>query len=318
MRPSDHPRSVLALWGLVLLAATAQLPAESAASKSQAESWTNSLGMVFKSVPGVEVRFSIWETRVQDFSTFVEATGYEPDNAMTPPRGRFAETHSWNHPGFEQRPDHPVVWVSWEDAKEFCSWLTKTERASGKLGAGASYRLPTDAEWSQAVGLGIFPWSQVIQPVQPTNGVPHGKVTHPQDERRWLPPPPRAGNYAGEELQSTVEPLVIVLRNYRDDYAHTAPVGSFVPNGYGLFDLGGNVWEWCEDWYHREMLPRELETKVPFVNGDGGGKTFKVLRGASWLDSHPAILRSETRFFEFPDQRSDTIGFRLVITGQKP
>ena len=61
---------------------TAQLLAETTALKPAAECWTNSLGMVFRSVPGVEVRFCIWETRVQDFTAFVKATGYEPENAI--------------------------------------------------------------------------------------------------------------------------------------------------------------------------------------------------------------------------------------------
>jgi len=61
------------------------------------------------------------------------------------------------------------------------------------------------------------------------------------------------------------------------------------------------------------MLTKELEQKMPFYNEDGGGKTFRVLRGASWLDSNPAILRSDCRFFEFPDLRNYNIGFRVVL-----
>src|ERR1700761_6235983 len=103
--------------------------------------WTNSLGQVFVPVPGTKVWFSIWETRVKDFAAFA---GTNPKLNGT----------NWNHSFYHDvtpvsdGPDYPVVDVSWNDAQAFCRWLTDTERQSGKIPAGARYRLPTDEEWS--------------------------------------------------------------------------------------------------------------------------------------------------------------------------
>jgi formylglycine-generating enzyme required for sulfatase activity len=104
------------------------------------EARTNSLGMKFVSVSGTSVLFSIWETRVQDYTAYVQvASGADG---------------SWKNPGFSQTATHPVVNVSWDDAKGFCVWLTEKERREGKLPDGSQYRLPTDSEWSWAVGIG--------------------------------------------------------------------------------------------------------------------------------------------------------------------
>ena len=101
------------------------------------QQWTNSLGMIFVPVPGTAVRFSIWETRVQDYQVFVAATG-----------------RSWlKLSTFSPWPAHPVLCVSWDDAKAFCEWLTEKERRAGTLNSTQEYRLPMDAEWSTAVGL---------------------------------------------------------------------------------------------------------------------------------------------------------------------
>ncbi len=94
-----------------------------------AKATENSLGMKFQPVPGTKVLFSVWETRVQDYEFYANAVGLELEK-----------------PYFRQEKDHPAVNVSWEDAKNFCQWLSKKE--------GKTYRLPTDEEWSWAVGIG--------------------------------------------------------------------------------------------------------------------------------------------------------------------
>lgn len=93
-----------------------------------AQVWKNSLGLEFVPVPGLSVWVCQTETRVKDYRLFVQAT-----------------RRPWPEPGFRQTASHPAVNVSWLDARAFCAWLSARE--------GRSYRLPTDAEWSQIVGI---------------------------------------------------------------------------------------------------------------------------------------------------------------------
>ena len=179
---------------------------------------TNTLGMKFVPVMGTDVQFSIWETRVKDYAAYAAANS-EVDA-------------SWEISGFTQADTHPVVNVNWEDANAFCAWLTKKEMAVGEIKAGQKYRLPTDAEWSVAVGL-----------ARETGSTPEAKNGGLRDVYPWgkeWPPPKRAGNYGGS--------LNV------DNYEHTSPAGSFAANKLGLHDMGGNVWEWCEDWYRSGQL----------------------------------------------------------------
>jgi formylglycine-generating enzyme required for sulfatase activity len=228
------------------------------------KAFTNTLGMKFVPVSGTDVQFSIWETRVKDY------TAYAAANA-----GVDGSWKDFGIAGFKQEDTHPVVKVSWEDANAFCAWLTKKELAAGKIKAGQKYRLPTDAEWSVAVGLG-----------KEEGNTPKEKQMGIKDVYPWgntWPPPKGAGNYA--------ESLNV------DSYEYTSPVGSFAANKLGLHDMGGNVWEWCEDWY------------------DPAAKTRRVLRGASWLISRPDYLLSSRRFSYTPVSRYINFGFRCVLVG---
>ena len=110
-----------------------------AVAKIPTNAFVNTLGMPFVPVPGTEVSFCIWETRVKDYAEYAAANA--------------GGDAGWKKPGFKQEDTHPVVNVSWNDAQAFCEWLTKKELAEGKIKAGQKYRLPTDAEWSVAVGL---------------------------------------------------------------------------------------------------------------------------------------------------------------------
>ncbi len=181
------------------------------------------LGMKFVPVAGTRVLVSIWETRVQDFVAFVDATGHDATIKMSSYRGgQWAlRGDTWSSPGFAQRPTHPVVGVNLADAAEFCRWLTERELAAARLAPHQVYRLATDAEWTAAVGPDEFPWGN-----------------------QW-PPPPGAGNYADEGMRRGPADRVPVstIADYDDAYAGTAPVGSFAPNRLGLYDLGGNAWE---------------------------------------------------------------------------
>ena len=251
--------------------------------------WENSLGMKFVPVPGTEVLFGIWLTRVQDFKAFVQATGHDATTDMYSLRadGWKQRGDTWEHPGFEQGPTYPVCGVSWEDAQAFCKWLTGKERGTGLIAQNQEYRLPKDWEWSVAVGLN-----------ETKEGTPQDKNGKIKDVYPWgneWPPPRGAGNFAGEEVKNSDWPSAFpVIAGYNDGFARTAPVGSFQANQYGLFDMSGNLWEWCEDFY----------------NGQSG---TPVLRGGSWYDHDPDHLLSSYRFINLPGFRFGNLGFRVVL-----
>ncbi len=258
----------------------------------------NSLGMKFVPVPDTQALFSIWQTRVQDFEEFVKATRHvataemlslssEGGSAQNPGRYWKQRGHTWKNPGFPQGPTHPVRGVNWNDATLFCKWLTRNEHMEGLLAEGKEYRLPTDAEWSRAVGTAKYPWGN-----------------------DW-PPPQGAGNYAGEEAKNADWPEIYpTIEGYNDGYARTAPVGSFRANKYGLFDMGGNVWVWCEDWYRDEMNSEETRKAFSELTED---KVFRVCRGAGWNEWYPEYLGVGYRNRNAPWNRSSDLGFRCVV-----
>ena len=144
-----------------------------------------------------------------------------------------------------------------------------------KIKAGQKYRLPTDAEWSVAVGLG--------KEVRDTPEAKDGGIKDVYPWRKEWPPAVGAGNYS--------KSLKV------DNFEYTSPVGSFAANKLDLHDMGGNVWEWCEDWY------------------DPAAKALRVLRGASWSSIHPGSLLSSFRYYGTPDYRNVSVGFRCVLVG---
>lgn len=143
----------------------------------------NSLGMKFVPVPivggptaGKTVLFSVWPTRVQDYAAFAMETNRE-----------------WPKPDFEQGPTHPAVNATWDDAIALCAWLTESERKAGRLAPNDVVRLPSDHEWSCAVGIG-----DREDPAQP----PKAKDRRFANVFAWgtqWPPPPGVGNFCGEE-----------------------------------------------------------------------------------------------------------------------
>jgi formylglycine-generating enzyme required for sulfatase activity len=226
--------------------------------------YVNSLGMKFVPVEitggptnGKRVLFSVWDTRAQDYAAYAQEKGITPEK-----------------PSFYQESTDPVVCVNWYEAKAFCKWLTARERTSGHLGARDEYRLPSDHEWSCAVGIGRQ---------ENADATPESKSGQIGQVYPWgadWPPPRRAGNYDAS-LQV-------------DDFPYTSPVESFAANENGLYDMGGNVWQWCEDWYNAK-------------------EQYLALRGASWFTVGEIYLRSSYRYSVHPSDHYDIDGFRCVL-----
>jgi formylglycine-generating enzyme required for sulfatase activity len=235
------------------------------------------------------VLFSVWDVRVKDFKAFVDATGYDATGGMVSIGGDGIKSRgdTWKSPGFTQTEDDPVVGVSWNDAKAFCQWLTKKEQDAGTLASDQEYRLPTDAEWSTAVGLD-----------ENSGGTPAEKNSKIKNLYLWgtqWPPPQGTGNFGGSEAKDTNLPRNWTeLAGYDDGYPRTSPVGTFNANKYGLYDMGGNVWQWCEDKF-------------------GDASDQRVTRGACWASVGPENLLASFRGRGLPDSRDARNGFRLVL-----
>ncbi len=282
-------RSVaLAVWGAVGIGLGAGLLSSGCAGTTRLaveRPYENSLGMKFVALPRRNVLISAYETRVQDFEAFAKATGIRTHGKLYTwinGEGKEYDGYSWRTPGFAQEPTHPVGGVSWKDAQEFCRWLTQKERAAGAIGPDQVYRLPRDEEWSIAVGL-----------TNETGASPADKDSKSKGIYPWgtlWPPPSRAGNYGDRQWYSPTD-----LKGYDDGYRFTAPVGSFEPNALGIYDLSGNVYEWCEDEYRP-------------------GENKRVMRGAAFNSRAQGRLLSAERIYFEPENRAANHGFRCVLT----
>jgi formylglycine-generating enzyme required for sulfatase activity len=213
---------------------------------------------------------------------------------------------------YSKGPTHPVYYITWHDMVKWCNarsemenltpcYYTDTAQTVESIYKTAThsinntmvkwsangYRLPTEAEWEKAArgGLGDkrFPWGD--------------SITHSQ-ANFW--------NGGGESYQSGPGGGHPIWSN-DGNQPYTSPVGSFAANGYGLYDMAGNVWEWCWDWYGNytsglQDNPHGLDT------GDA-----RVFRGGSWnLNSNAYHTRCSFRGNYFPDSAFSYTGFRLV------
>jgi hypothetical protein len=208
--------------------------------------FTNSLGMIFVSVPGTNTLFCVWDTRVQDYQAMMSDL-----------------VQAWAKANFAQGPTEPAVMVTWDDARRFCVWLTEKEHRTGLLPQNAYYRLPSCQEWFLAVGTNTYPWGE-----------------------QW-PPPIDAGNYSANVAVDTFD--------------NTSPVGNFHSNQFGLFDMGGNVDQWCQDEYDN--------------NND-----FEIA-GSSFIEgdiNDPTSLKSSNLHFANRTTTQSNIGFRIVLVRFAP
>lgn len=281
----------------------------------RASSWHNSLDLTFVPLNDPEsnvasVLICNSETRVRDYAEFAKATN-------RPLRITDADQDGKDDLG--QRDTHPVVNITREDAKAFCVWLTERERRLGYLDGTLFYRLPNDLEWSLAAG------SPNIDESRRTPAQRHNGIT---GQYPWMPvyewPPPRggpdshpAGNFADlAALRANSVPSLtpeqrsaIELLGYDDGEPFTSPAGSFAPNGTGLYDMAGNVWEFVSDDYGAP--------DPEFGDPDPAKQKYAVVRGASWATpaSDKNQLGIHYRRAVPADIVSPEIGFRIVLNG---
>jgi formylglycine-generating enzyme required for sulfatase activity len=215
------------------------------------------------------------------FAAFIAATAYRMGGDITCrwTGKEFDDTsQAWRDPGFAQDDSHPVVCVNWDDAQAYVAWLTES--------SGAAYRLPSEAEWEYACRAGTatpFWWGSSITPDQANYD---GSAE-----------PYKGGGSKGVYRRCTI------------------PAMSFDPNPWGLYQVHGNVFEWCEDIWNDSYSARPESLKATGgAMTDGIADWERVLRGGAW-DRYPQTLRSARRG-AMGDKiyRINHTGFRVVRT----
>jgi uncharacterized protein (TIGR02996 family) len=215
-----------------------------------------------------------------EFRAFVWETKYvtlaeqELGTGWNPTSGTWDRgAYHWRHPGWKQQADEPVVCLAWEDAVAFCAWLSEKD--------GRDYRLPTEAEWEYACRSWTttpFFFGEDLLPEQANHN-----ALWPYRERVGAPGPGR-----------------------------TTIVGSYPANDFGLYDMHGNVWEWCHDWYGESWYGTRAR-RDPHGPDQGNGR---VLRGGSWYnparDCRSALRRCGHPFFS--RYNDGNTGFRLALS----
>jgi formylglycine-generating enzyme required for sulfatase activity len=214
------------------------------------------------------------------------------------------------NPSYFVDPERPVERVSWEDASGFAQrlngWFGKrNNKPSGKSVIGwseLSFRLPTEAEWEYACRAGTKTDTYL------------GDLEILGDAN--APLLDRIGWYGGNsgrdyDLKKSISLELdwLTERQYPDKVSGTQKVAGKVPNGWGLYDMLGNVWEWCEDWDGEYSADRATDP----INLSAG--SIRVIRGGSW-DAPARYLRSACRFWYEPDDRRDFLGFRLLSSAR--
>jgi formylglycine-generating enzyme required for sulfatase activity len=225
--------------------------------------------------------FAMGRTEVTrgQFAAFISDTGYQSgDECFTFENGSWDKRsgRNWRNPGFAQDDAHPVVCVSWNDAKAYVEWLTAK--------TGHKYHLPSESEWEYAARGGT------------------------STARYWGDSSGLACAYANVfDITGKAQGIPGEAHSCDDKYAYTAPVASFKANAFGLHDVIGNAWEWVEDCFHDNYNDAPADGSV-WMSGEC---KYRVLRGASWLND-PRFARSAIRDRVTPEFRGSGSGFRLA------
>jgi len=214
---------------------------------------------------------------------------------------RYVPGANWRHPqgpgsDIEGKGDHPVVQISYEDALAYAKWAGK--------------RLPTEAEWEYAARGGLeqatYTWGDELMP----DGKPMANYWDSEQKGTFPVISPKAGGAEG-----------------------TVPVRTFLPNGYGLYDMTGNAWQWVADWYAADYFAKQAESKTPIHNPRGPDVSFdpgdpgvpadapkRVIRGGSFLcnESYCLSYRPSARRGSDPYSPMSHVGFRLVKDAPPP
>lgn len=249
-----------------------------------------------------------YEVTRDEFAFFLQESGYRPGRGCYSEAG-YAQENSWIDPGFEQSESHPVVCISWTDAHAYVDWLSAL--------TGRPYRLPSEAEWEYAARAGTQSarfWGDGIE--EACDFANAADVSHMRDYKgkTFLDTYRAAGGMLPEGLAEQVP--------CDDGFVETAPVGSFKPNDFGLYDMLGNVWESIEDCGHfsYDGAPTDgsawLDPKACDRALEGFSELTRVFRGASF--SYPPYgLRSARRGIGGLDRRTWNRGFRVVMEVEK-
>jgi len=242
----------------------------------------------------------MYEVTVREFKDFVLAVGYRTE-AEEDAGGRgagwgynvasrsfqFGPNYSWRNTAFQQRDDHPVADVTWNDAGEFCEWLSRNE--------GRAYRLPTEAEWEYACRAGsttTYSGGDDVRSLQATANIADAACKRQISGTTWAHP-------------------------WDDGFAFTAPVGSFTPNALGVYDMIGNVSEMCADRWAADYYGRSPRCDP---KGTPRGHLRAGRGGTFYSDAYRC--RSAWRSFGWAPVSWASNGFRVAcevgIAGRKP
>ena len=225
----------------------------------------------------------VHEVTVAEFGRFVDETGHRTGSSCAVWEGDEWEDRAglgWRDPGFGQGGGHPVVCASWNDARAYMKWLS--------LRTGEAYRLPSESEWEYAARAGTTTaryWGEGES----------GQCRH--------------ANGADASMKEHYSGWTWTVASCRDGHVHTAPVGSFDANGWGLHDMLGNVSELTGDCWNGGYTGAPADGSAWEI----GDCNHRVLRGGSW-DYLPGMLRSAFRFRVNSGNRYFSVGFRVART----